>query len=65
MDKPFLSFEDQINYLQNEKNLIIPDKEYALKMLKQIGYFGLIGGYKNPFKNTTTKNTKTERPLTK
>ena len=58
MNKPFLSFDDQINYLQNEKNLTITDKEYAQKMLKQIGYFGLIGGYKNPFKNPTTKKYK-------
>jgi len=27
-------------------------------MLHQIGYFGLIGGYKTPFKNPTTKNYK-------
>ena len=58
MNKPFLSFDDQINYLQNEKNLTIPDKEYTLKTLKQIGYFGLIGGYKNPFQNPTTKKYK-------
>ena len=44
--------------LQNEKKLTIPDKEYTLKTLKQIGYFGLIGGYKNPFKNPTTQKYK-------
>ena len=58
MTKPFLSFEDQINKLQNEKGLIINDHLYAEKMLREIGYFGLIGGYKTPFKNPTTKNIK-------
>lgn len=58
MTKPFLSFEDQINKLQNEKGLIINDHLYAEKMLREIGYFGLIGGYKTPFKNPTTKKYK-------
>lgn len=58
MTKPFLSFEDQINKLQNEKGLIINDHLYAEKMLREIGYFGLIGGYKTPFKNPTTKKIK-------
>lgn len=58
MTKPFLSFEDQINKLQNEKGLIINNRPYAEKMLREIGYFGLIGGYKTPFKNPTTKKYK-------
>ena len=55
MSKPFLSFEDQINKLKVEKELSIPDLDYAERTLKEIGYFGLIGGYKEPFKNPTTK----------
>ena len=55
MPKPFLSFEAQINHLENNKNLTISDHDYAKKMLRQIGYFSLIGGYKTPFKNPTTK----------
>ena len=51
MPKPFLSFDAQINHLEHTKNLTIPDHDYAKKMLQQIGYFGLIGGYKTPFKN--------------
>ena len=58
MPKPFLSFEAQINHLENNKNLTISDHEYAKRMLRQIGYFGLIGGYKTPFKNPTTKKYK-------
>lgn len=58
MSKPFLSFEAQINKLQNEKGLIINDRNYVEQKLKEIGYFGLIGGYKSPFKNSTTKKYK-------
>lgn len=55
MPKPFLSFEAQIHYLETDKILRIPDHEYAKTMLKRIGYFSLIGGYKLPFKNPTTQ----------
>ena len=55
MAKPFLSFNDQIAHLESGKNLSIPDRNYATTMLQQIGYFALIGGYKAPFKNPTTK----------
>ena len=58
MPKPFLSFEAQIDHLENNKNLTISDRDYAKRMLRQIGYFGLIGGYKTPFKNPTTKKYK-------
>ena len=55
MPKPFLCYEDQIEKLVNEKGLVISDAKYATDMLKRIGYFGLISGYKFPFKNPTTK----------
>lgn len=55
MTKPFLSFEEQINHLETDRNLIISDRAYAKSMLQQIGYFGLIYDYKSPFKNPTTK----------
>ena len=55
MAQTFLTYEQQLNKLINDKNLIIPDKEYATNILKQIGYFALIGGYKDLFKNNTTK----------
>lgn len=54
MPKPFLSYVQQIEKLKNEKNLIIDDEDYAVQILKQIGYFKLIGGYKFLFKNKTT-----------
>ena len=55
MPKLFLSFDDQITHLVDNKSLIVTDRDYAKSMLQQIGYFGLIGGYKTPFKNPTTK----------
>ena len=55
MAKPFLTYEQQILILESEKLLIVPDHDYAEKTLRQIGYFALIGGYKSPFKNPTTK----------
>lgn len=53
MAKPFLSYEAQLNKLENEKALTIPNREYAMTMLQRIGYFSLISGYKLPFKNPT------------
>lgn len=58
MPKPFLSYAQQIDKLKNSKNLIIDDNLYALEILKQIGYFKLIGGYKHLFKNKTTQQYK-------
>lgn len=58
MPKPFLTYDHQIDKLKNDKNLIIDDEAYALEMLKQIGYFKLIGGYKHLFKNKTTHKYK-------
>lgn len=58
MSKPFLTYQQQIDKLKNEKNLIIDDESYATDILMRIGYFKLIGGYKHLFKNKTTKKYK-------
>lgn len=55
MDKPFLSYSEQIDKLRS-KHLVIADEEYAISVLKQYGYYSLICGYKSPFKNKTTNN---------
>lgn len=64
MPKPFTTYQDQLNKLENEKGLIISDKTFAEDVLKRISYFALIGGYKHIFKNKTTgkyiDNTKFE-----
>lgn len=50
-----LTYEQQIEKLEKEKNMIIPDRLYAESTLKRIGYFALISGYKDLLKNPTTK----------
>ena len=55
MAKPFLTYAEQIAVLEKEKLLIVPDHVYAERMLQQVGYFALVGGYKLPFKNPTTR----------
>ena len=45
----FLTYDQQLDKLQNEKELQIHDRTAAKEILKNIGYFSLIGGYKTPF----------------
>ena len=49
MEKEFKSYDEQIKLLKSKK-LIINDYEHAKGVLKNIGYFALINGYKRPFK---------------
>ncbi len=51
--KGFLTYDEQIAFLK-EKNLKIQNEEYAKKMLFEIGYFPLINGYKEVYKNLIT-----------
>ena len=55
MAKPFLTYDQQLDKLINEKKLCITDCEKAKEILKDIGYFSLIGGYKTPFVNPMTR----------
>ncbi|MCD8036179.1 MAG: Abi family protein [Clostridiales bacterium] len=55
MAKCFLTYEQQIDKLINEKCLLIADRNYAEDVLKRISYYSLISGYKDLFKNPTTK----------
>ena len=63
MPKPFLTYTQQIEKLKYEKNLIIDDVDYATDMLKQIGYFKLIGGYKHLLRIKPQKNSRIIRIL--
>lgn len=58
MQKVFLNYDQQIEKLKNEKNLLIDNEAYAKEILKQTSYYSLIGGYKDIFKNPTTKKYK-------
>lgn len=47
MDKPFLTFQQQIYKLVNEYNLSISNYDFALENLSSISYYDLINGYKD------------------
>lgn len=49
--KTFFTYEQQINKLQHEKSLIIPDIAAAKLILEKLSYYSLIGGYKQLFKH--------------
>ncbi len=53
--KPYLHYEEQIEKLKS-KHLVINDSNYAISILKKYGYYSLICGYKELFKNKTTNN---------
>lgn len=53
--KKFLTYEQQIEKLKNEKSLLIPDTKSATALLKKISYYSLISGYKTPFKTPSTQ----------
>ncbi|MCC8079552.1 MAG: Abi family protein [Oscillospiraceae bacterium] len=49
--KPFLTYQQQLKKLSDDKRLIISDTDTALNVLKDINYYALIGGYKKLFYN--------------
>lgn len=55
MPKPFLTYEQQIQKLK-DKNLTISNEKAAKDKLRRHSYFALVTGYKNLFKNPTTKD---------
>ena len=55
MAKPFLTYQQQLHKLTDEKHLIVRDMTLAEKKLREIGYFTLIGGYKDPFCDPSTR----------
>lgn len=57
MDKPFFTYDEQIKKLKN-KGLNICDENFAREKLKEVGYYHLITGYKDLFRNNTVKKYK-------
>lgn len=55
MSKVFMTYEQQIEKLKREKGLIIGNEAFAIMILKKTSYYSLISGYKDMFKNPTTK----------
>ena len=48
MAKDFLTYDQQVDKLVNEKGLAVPDRGYAIETLKRTSYFALVSGYKQP-----------------
>ena len=47
MDKPFLTFDQQIEKLKKEYDLIINDYDFAIEALSSFSYYDLVNGYQN------------------
>ena len=56
--KKFSAFSDHVSWISDEKGIKIKDREYAEEMLRQIGYFPLMGGQKHLFRISNTKKYK-------
>ena len=56
--KKFSNISEQITLLQPQKNIVIKDTAYAEDILRRIGYFPLMGGYKHLFRIPLTKRYK-------
>lgn len=57
-DKPFTTYEQQIEKLIKKKHIKVENKEYAIRTLRKISYFALINGYKCIFKDNNTNRYK-------
>jgi Abortive infection bacteriophage resistance protein len=55
MSKPFITYDEQIKKLKDEKNLNIENEEFAKEALQNISYYALISGYKHPFIDMQTR----------
>lgn len=48
-NKTFFTYEQQIEKLTKEKQLVLSDTEFVKDTLQKLSYFSLIGGYKDLF----------------
>lgn len=55
MDKPFLTFDQQIKKLKNDYELIINDENFAKEALASLSYYDLINGYKFMYMDSNNK----------
>lgn len=46
-DKPFKTYDEQIDILINKYNLNIPNTDYAATALETLNYYDLVNGYKD------------------
>ena len=54
MDKPFKTYTELLDFLEKEKRLSILDRTMAEEILSKTGYYSLITGCKELFKDKTT-----------
>ena len=54
--KTFFTYDEQIEKLKKEKQLIISNPSFAKMMLQKLSYFSLIDGYKDLFKHKPSGN---------
>ena len=47
-DKPFKTYEELISIME-ERHISVPDKEFAIQVLQNYSYYGIINGYKTLF----------------
>ena len=45
MPKPFLTYEQQLVKLRDEKCIVIENESMTLSKLQQVGYYSLVSGY--------------------
>ena len=60
MNKPFKTYDELLDFLEDEKELNIKDRAAAKAVLSKASYYSLINGYKDIFKNKTTGYYKKE-----
>lgn len=58
MAQKFMTYEQQLNKLEKDKALTIPNPDEAKKVLEEISYYSLIVGYKNLFLHPASKKYK-------
>ena len=58
MPKPFLTYEQQLVKLRDEKCIVIENESMTLSKLQQVGYYSLVSGYKHLFRIPTQKTYK-------
>lgn len=56
----FVTFDEQVDLIINDKHITVVDKENAKDILSRIGYFPLMEGYKHLFRKQNSNIYKTE-----
>lgn len=52
--KTFMTYNQQLHILEHDKQLAIPNPEYAKMVLEELSYYSLIDGYQKLFKHSAS-----------